>query len=538
MKNIIYGIGRQQREIEYVFDTLQIAYYLSDVEDIANNIYTLEKLKEESDCRVIICGEEKERKVDALIHSGGGRNGIDYILAEELYKELNGTYYMDSLEVPECVAVWGTGKVSQILKSKYPHIKITYYIDSDASKDGTYLDGIEIKTPQRIDHWEKYFIIVAVNLCEEIISFLKEHGLEEKKNYVRFKQINGAPSEMMRKVCTAKVQNYPMCMQMFRFAFVGMGGEVHLCCPHMVHNIPCGNLIDNTWEECWNSSVAKIMRLSLINKTFCFCDKTQCILFHEENEIETREEEYENDYKIKSLPIPKELVLAYEDSCNLACISCRKGFKFKPKEQENRILNLCTERLKEVARKVEKLTVSGNGDPLFSEFYRKLWMRQDENELQRKNISLITNGLLFNETNWKRIEGLYENINLDISIDAATKETYESIRIGGNFDILSKNLKFIGELRKSEKISHLMIRFVVQKKNYLEMVKFVELGKKIHADVVYFCKIANWNMYSEEEYAEMSMYDKNDDMKPELKEVLNNPIFKDPIVDLSNMRII
>lgn len=72
MKNIIYGIGRQQREIEYVFDTLQIAYYLSDVEDIANNIYTLEKLKEESDCRVIICGEEKERKVDALIHSGGG----------------------------------------------------------------------------------------------------------------------------------------------------------------------------------------------------------------------------------------------------------------------------------------------------------------------------------------------------------------------------------------------------------------------------------------------------------------------------------
>lgn len=82
-----------------------------------------------------------------------------------------------------------------------------------------------------------------------------------------------------------------------------------------------------------------------------------------------------------------------------------------------------------------------------------------------------------------------------------------------------------------------MIRFVVQKKNYFEMAQFVVLGKNIHADVVYFCKIANWNMYTDEEYAEISMYDENDNMKPELMDVLMNPIFKEPIVDLSNMRI-
>ena len=44
-------------------------------------------------------------------------------------------------------------------------------------------------------------------------------------------------------------------------------------------------------------------------------------------------------------------------------------------------------------------------------------------------------------------------------------------------------------------------------------------------------------MYTDEEYAEISMYDENDNMKPELMDVLMNPIFKEPIVDLSNMRI-
>lgn len=133
------------------------------------------------------------------------------------------------------------------------------------------------------------------------------------------------------------------------------------------------------------------------------------------------------------------------------------------------------------------------------------------------------------------MKDLYENMNVDISIDAATSETYEKIRVGGNFDLLLKNLELLGRLRIVQKINHLMIRFVVQRLNYLEMPKFVELGERIHADVVYFCKIANWNLYSEEEYREMSMYNEKDEMLPELMEVLKNPLFKNPIVNLSNI---
>ena len=51
MKNIIYGVGKHQREIEYVFRKLEIEYYLSDVEDIEKRVYTLERLRTESDYR-------------------------------------------------------------------------------------------------------------------------------------------------------------------------------------------------------------------------------------------------------------------------------------------------------------------------------------------------------------------------------------------------------------------------------------------------------------------------------------------------------
>lgn len=532
MKNIIYGKGRLQREIEYVFDDMEIAYYIVDKIEDPTTEFTVDKLKRESDFRVIICGEDRQ-KIENKLMAIGLLHGKNYIYAEELFPLLNGEHYIDMDELPETVVVWGTGKLSNILTTKYSKVKIAYYIDSNPKLDGTYIEGIEVKHPDRIKDWKSYYIIVAVNICEEIIRYLQGLGLKERKDYIRFSQMNGAPSEMMRKVCLAEQQAYPMCMQMFRFAFIGVGGEVHLCCPHMIHNFPVGNLVENTWEECWNSKLAKIMRLSLINRTFCFCDKPQCANFSQEIDAE-HAKELLSDYQIRPLNFPKEMVLAFDSSCNLQCVSCRKEFKFNTTEAERKILEKTTENLMEVAQKVENLQVSGNGDPIFSKWYRQLWLQ--EPKLRRKNIELVTNGLLFNETNWKKFEDLYENISVDISVDAATKETYERIRIGGNFDILTENLKFISSLREQGKIKKFTIRFVVQRQNYEEMPLFVELGRRLHVDKVYFCKIANWNMYSAEEFDKISMFDNDDNMKPELAEVLQNSIFDCSIIDFSNMR--
>ena len=124
-----------------------------------------------------------------------------------------------------------------------------------------------------------------------------------------------------------------------------------------------------------------------------------------------------------------------------------------------------------------------------------------------------------------------------VSIDTATKNTYESIRRGGNFDVLRKNMEFASQLRKEGKIQYFRINFVVQKKNYLEMERFIEWGIQLGVDNVFFTKILNWGTYSKEEFADISMMESDSQHpKPEFKEILDKEIFRNPIVDLGTIQ--
>jgi molybdenum cofactor biosynthesis enzyme MoaA len=87
---------------------------------------------------------------------------------------------------------------------------------------------------------------------------------------------------------------------------------------------------------------------------------------------------------------------------------------------------------------------------------------------------------------------------VEISIDAATKETYEVIRRGGTWETLLLNLEFISTLG----LHDIRTSFVVQDTNYLEMNDFYNLMTDIfnRKANIYFSKITNWGTYTEEEF--------------------------------------
>ena len=88
----------------------------------------------------------------------------------------------------------------------------------------------------------------------------------------------------------------------------------------------------------------------------------------------------------------------------------------------------------------------------------------------------------------------------EISIDAATKDTYENkVRVGGNWDELIENLKFINTIKSLKSIK---TSFVVQQKNYKEMKLFYDLMYSIFDEKVnvFFGKITNWGTFSEEDF--------------------------------------
>jgi radical SAM protein with 4Fe4S-binding SPASM domain len=64
-----------------------------------------------------------------------------------------------------------------------------------------------------------------------------------------------------------------------------------------------------------------------------------------------------------------------------------------------------------------------------------------------------------------------------ISLDGATKETYEKIRVGSNFDKVIENVKHLIRLKKEKKayFPEINFHFVAIKENYKEMPQFVEL---------------------------------------------------------------
>ena len=145
----------------------------------------------------------------------------------------------------------------------------------------------------------------------------------------------------------------------------------------------------------------------------------------------------------------------------------------------------------------------------------------------------MTNGTLFTPQEWEKMEGKYDSLRFSVSIDAATKGTYEKVRCGGNFDRLMKNMEFLSELRKEGKVDEVIVNMIVQKANYKEIPDFIRWAKKLGFDGVYLSHIWNWGTFTEDEFENnVSMFDKNGNMKPELARILEDPVCRDPIVDM------
>jgi len=94
-------------------------------------------------------------------------------------------------------------------------------------------------------------------------------------------------------------------------------------------------------------------------------------------------------------------------------------------------------------------------------------------------------------------------ITTEISIDAASEDTYHQIRVGGVWKILQQNLHFI--FTKIPNLEFVRLTFVVQNNNYMEMVDFIKMAdnfQKLNGmkTAVSFQHINNWGTFSEGEF--------------------------------------
>ncbi|MBI4767538.1 MAG: SPASM domain-containing protein [Deltaproteobacteria bacterium] len=418
--------------------------------------------------------------------------------------------------------------VHQILEAVYPEVSdrldflrgFRDYFPEGQTNDGT--------NPRVCSLLLAYYLFMNKEYeasLQHIQDALKIHSgcILSSHMYGEIMRLRGDPRELS---LTGK-----FCTDPFDSVLISNDGSVHLCCPS---NMPIivGNVYQQTFEEIWNSDIAQEIRHSIHDGSFRYCNRIFCsklydkILPKETLIMDSKFELIIEQRKIKLDPNCLELACTGHDwTCNLKCASCRKDF-YEPTEEQSRKLETATERVIIPIMKYAKTFHISGGEPFASKYSRDILMRLNAQDFPHLHtLGINTNGVLLTERQWEQIKNIeYLNIEVSVSVDAATEKTYNIVRSGGNWRQLNDNLRFLSRLRHEKIIGVLKVNFVVQDHNFREIHAFVELGLSLGCDQIRFIKIFNAGTFTEEEFNQRSVFDSKHPNFQELLTCLQDPI--------------
>ena len=299
-----------------------------------------------------------------------------------------------------------------------------------------------------------------------------------------------------------------------------------------------GDVKGKTAEEIWNGDGAKEFRRSIVDGDYKYCNRRICSIINNKthnmisrgrmNSLDDKQEDsgplqkgtarrgmrkwdfFMKEQLQKNDPLvvdrPRHIFIAYDESCNLACPSCRKEIKQPDRGELSRMDDIFELAVRPLLKKGEVLlTASGHGDPLGSPHLRGKLQTLGGEEYSRLKVNLQTNGLLFNPNGWKHVVAIEDKIeDIRVSVDAATKETYEIVRFPGQWCDIMESLEYLS-MRKRELDFRFVINLCIQKINYKEIPKFVEMGRHFDVDRVNFQQLINWGTYTKADYAERNV---------------------------------
>ena len=247
-----------------------------------------------------------------------------------------------------------------------------------------------------------------------------------------------------------------------------------------------GNLQVRTLDEIINhSDMRKMLQGTIDDGTYRFCNEHQCSYIRGNVVLDDRPNRIQH------------LRLAIDDSCNLRCPSCRKGLIFHKSGTAYQLGVKLADRINDWLRNYDhqlQVHLGSDGDPFASHVYRHFMDQTPE----RNNIkySILTNALMFKEFH-TRVPYVINNMQeLGVSIDGASKETYEKLRLGGKWEKVIEGLECISELKQIHDF-RFILHFVVQKENYHEMEDIIDLGRQYGADRVWLNRITDWQTFSD-----------------------------------------
>ncbi|MHC4214153.1 MAG: radical SAM protein [Planctomycetota bacterium] len=320
-------------------------------------------------------------------------------------------------------------------------------------------------------------------------------------------------------------------------------GNVSVCCTGRLNDGYkfIGNVLQKPLDEIWNSKEIQFFREVMYNGQYdrtCkhFCPQLIALkkgetppwyshLCNAETHREIADEKTVLDSSFRAVSI------ASDGSCNLSCIMCRQNKKIQPTEIERQVNQQLYNQILENISNITFLELTGNGDPFYNRDIGIFLERLAHEDIKHLTIRFITNGLLLNEKRFQQIESLnVKQLRVSVSIDAASKQIYESIRRGGSWEVLLRNMKMLSDMRVTGKLGYLQTSFCVMKRNIHEMLAFIALCRAWNCDKIEFQRIFGNTAGSE------NIFDQEDsESLIQLSGVINNPVFNEDWISASSL---
>ena len=178
------------------------------------------------------------------------------------------------------------------------------------------------------------------------------------------------------------------------------------------------------------------------------------------------------------IAFPKVIAFEVTNRCNLKCVMCPHGIGAieSPKDADMSLLDALWPGMVQA----DYLHLNGVGEPMMS---KPFWEVIDRLKgKKRPLIEFNTNGLFMTEQNVARL--LQAPVfGILVSLDAATPETYRDIR-GGNFATALAGIERLAA--NATKKTHIVMTFVLMKRNIEEAGAYVELASRLGIKTVSF----------------------------------------------------
>ncbi len=217
------------------------------------------------------------------------------------------------------------------------------------------------------------------------------------------------------------------------------------------------------------------------------------------------------DDRLVIAPPPSAMTSSLDASCNLKCPSCRNEFfhlDAAKAEEAKAYYDMAIHPRLLQGDKVD-YSFDGSGEALASPLGTHIFQRLREVG-DNVSISLRTNAFALTPECWNtRLAGIAKLIrHVRVSIDGATRETYEKLRFPSRWNVLYKNMTHLGHMVERGDLQALTVVFILRDDNWRELLDMVKLCREWHVESFTFLR------YQNKVNADGEAYDNHDVLMP------------------------